>query len=108
VCLAAPLDTLRLPGSLVFVMVLTSTTRQLDPDEDKVEKGGPQGGPSDGPPQPPAPNTNGVLSVPEHLSVTLVGLGGLAHPKPWPTSWCGFGEISPPAERINGPAGVTS
>src|ERR1700704_695317 len=32
-----------------------------------MSQGGPQGGPSDGPPQPPAPNTNLVLSVPEPL-----------------------------------------
>jgi hypothetical protein len=63
-------------------------------------EGAAQGAASDAAPQPPAPNTNLVLSVPEHLSVTLVGLGGLAHPKPWPTNRCGFGEISPPAERI--------
>ena len=48
-------------------MVLTPSTKQPKPVEKVVREGGPQGGPSDGPPQPPAPNTNLVLSSPELL-----------------------------------------
>src|SRR3982074_2738599 len=48
-------------------MVLTRNTKQPDALEKVVGEGGPKCGPSDGPPQPPAPNTNLVLSVPEPL-----------------------------------------